>query len=259
MAQINIKFLATSVMMQMHFLVFLPDGYAGGESALVDSDEKLKVLWLLHGEGGDCSDWLRLTRLERYAEKANLAIVMPNMDNSEYMNMAHGRYPYFTYLTEQLMDHVFDMLPILSRDKKDNFAAGNLTGGYGAIKWALTKPDAFAAAASISGAVDMVSYMARAEAEGTLAKDKLVAFGSSDYIKDNSNDILYLASAVGEAAPELFIYNADSDADRADNAAAAEKLTAAGLKVTFEHEPGVGDWELWEDMMKRFIDRISGR
>ena len=33
-------------------------------------------------------------------------------------------------------------------------------GGYGAMKWALSQPDRFAAAASLSGAVDLAGLQA---------------------------------------------------------------------------------------------------
>ena len=60
-ATLKIKFLATSIQMQMHLLVFLPESIAGLGAA---ECARLKVLWLLHGEGGDCSDWTRLSMVE---------------------------------------------------------------------------------------------------------------------------------------------------------------------------------------------------
>lgn len=131
MAVLKIKYLATTTKMQMHFSVFLPD------AAVCDlgrgTDSKLKVLWLLHGEGGDCSDWLRLSMIEHHADKAGVALVMPNMDNSMYMDMAHGGYPYFTYLAEDLPAHVRDLISLLSDRREDNVVAGVGAGGYGAL------------------------------------------------------------------------------------------------------------------------------
>ena len=36
------------------------------------------TLWLLHGMSGNYSDWLRRTSVERYAEAAEIAVVMPS-------------------------------------------------------------------------------------------------------------------------------------------------------------------------------------
>ena len=43
----------------------------------------------------------------------------------------------------------------LSEKREENFVAGLSMGGYGAIKLGLRKSEAFAAAASLSGALDM--------------------------------------------------------------------------------------------------------
>ena len=45
----------------------------------------------------------------------------------------------------------------LSRRREDTFVAGLSMGGYGALKWALRYPERFAAAASLSGAVDIAA------------------------------------------------------------------------------------------------------
>lgn len=39
--------------------------------------EKYRVLWLLHGTYGDYSDWIRKSKIELYACKHNLIVVMP--------------------------------------------------------------------------------------------------------------------------------------------------------------------------------------
>lgn len=40
-------------------------------------DKKYKTLYLLHGVLGSQIDWINNTKIQRYAEEKNLAVVMP--------------------------------------------------------------------------------------------------------------------------------------------------------------------------------------
>ena len=48
----------------------------------------------------------------------------------------------------------------VSRMRRDTFVAGLSMGGYGAFKLAMRHPERYAAAASLSGALDMVQWCA---------------------------------------------------------------------------------------------------
>ena len=43
-----------------------------------------KLLFLLHGLGGNCDEWLRFSKIEYYAKKFNLIVVMPEAQRSGY-------------------------------------------------------------------------------------------------------------------------------------------------------------------------------
>src|SRR6185503_13247898 len=123
---------------------------------------KYKTLYLLHGHSDDHTAWQRYTSIERYAEDLNLAVVMPAVHLSFYNDMAHGG-KYWQFISEEVPTLVRDIFP-LSAERKDNFVAGLSMGGYGAFKMALTHPERFAAAASLSGAVD-ISEVVRVKKE----------------------------------------------------------------------------------------------
>ena len=86
-------------------------------------------------------------------EGLNLAVVMPAVHLSFYTDMAYGG-KYWQFISEEVPAVVRDMFP-LSSEREDNFVAGLSMGGYGAFKLALTYPERYAAAASLSGAVDI--------------------------------------------------------------------------------------------------------
>src|SRR5215213_8161991 len=114
---------------------------------------KLRTLYLLHGHSDDHTAWQRYTSIERYAEGLNLAVVMPAVHLSFYKDMAYGL-KYWQFISEEVPALVRDLF-LLSSARKDNFVAGLSMGGYGAFKMALTHPERFAAAASLSGALDI--------------------------------------------------------------------------------------------------------
>jgi S-formylglutathione hydrolase FrmB len=257
MATLRIKFLATSVKMQMHLQVFLPDSFVLAPPAIQESG--LKALWLLHGEGGDCSDWSRLTNVERRADEANLALIMPNMDNSMYMDMAHGRYPYFTYLTEELPAYVRNLVRLISSRKEDNFVAGFGVGGYGAVKWLLNFPDMFSAAACLCGDVDMVSALERMEGAVGLADDWAAAFGGSADLAGSRSDNLHMLRRRAEAGlPPLPIYLASTmrNGNTLAGRKAADALRQAGANPILYEGTARDDAAVIDDAIADFIFRI---
>src|SRR5512134_2529005 len=114
---------------------------------------KFRTLYLLHGHSDDHTAWQRWTSIERYAEEVNLAVVMPAVHLSFYNDMAHGG-KYWQFISEEVPTLVRESFSLSSR-REDNFVAGLSMGGYGAFKLALTYPERFAAAASLSGALDI--------------------------------------------------------------------------------------------------------
>ncbi len=114
---------------------------------------EFKTLWLLHGMTCNNMTMHNSLGLDPLSDKYELAIVMPDADLSFYVNMKYGG-DYFDYITDELPRYLQALLP-LSREKKDNFIAGESMGGYGAFYLAMNKPGKYDAAASLSGPMDI--------------------------------------------------------------------------------------------------------
>ncbi len=80
MAHIRINYHSTILQMPVVLDVLLPQGHGG-----------YKVLYLLHGAGGDHASWLLKSRIADYVEGANLAIIMPSGNNKFYVNNIDGK------------------------------------------------------------------------------------------------------------------------------------------------------------------------
>src|SRR6476619_331298 len=154
MAHLRCDFFAESLTLSTSMTVILPERAAGqiGMSG-ADSDAPPPVLYLLHALSDDDTIWLRRTSIERYVAALGLAVVMPQVHRSFYLDEAHGN-RYWTFLSEELPAVVSSFFRVSQR-REDTFVAGLSMGGYGAMRWALRQPEKFAAAATLSGALDL--------------------------------------------------------------------------------------------------------
>ena len=138
----------------------------------------LPTLYLLHGLSDDHTHWVRQTRLEFYARKYRLAIIMPCVNRSFYTDMKRGA-KYFTFVSEEL-PRVMEMYFPLSSRREDRFAAGLSMGGYGATKLGLRLPERYAAIASLSGALPPLP--SGLYAPGAVAYDMMYGRGDTPFM-----------------------------------------------------------------------------
>ena len=153
MVHLRCDFFSEALSLSTTMTVVLPQQTATQIGMAGQSGRPPPVLYLLHGLSDDDTIWLRRTSIERYVAPLGSGgdhaagapqllhrrgVRRPLLDVSVRGAPATGRF----------------VLPGLgSRD--DTFVAGLSMGGYGALKWALRHPERFAAAASLSGAVDV--------------------------------------------------------------------------------------------------------
>jgi putative tributyrin esterase len=209
----------------------------------ITSDGPPPVLYLLHGLSDDDTTWLRRTSIERYAAPLGLAVVMPQAHRSFYADEAYGG-RYWTFLTEELPELVGSLFRVSER-REDTFVAGLSMGGYGAFKWALRHPERFAAAASLSGAADLMGVRSRRERPEDPRMFERI-FGDRGP-GGGEDDLRWLIGRADETAlPALYVCCGTEDALIADNIALRDELLAAGAKVTADFGPGEHDWAYWD-------------
>lgn len=226
------------------------------KSEYFQKNRKYQVLYLLHGAYGDYTDWMRLTSIEKYAQNHKLAVVMPSASNSFYQDMFRGS-DYLTYLTEELPKFVKSIFPISGR-REDTFVAGLSMGGYGAVRLAFTKPEQYAACASLSGAIDIVScreQVVNGLIEGPFLWNSI--FEHADEIEGSDADLFALAKKqkkLGKELPKVFQTCGTEDFIYQPNVSAHKKLLEAGVDVTYEEHPGIHDWDYWDTHIQRALD-----
>src|SRR3954469_12567569 len=179
MAVLTCDFFSESLMVGTSVTVVLPQN-TEEQIGLTDApvEGPPPVLYLLHGLSDDHTSWTRYTSIERYAVARGLAVVMPAAGRSFYADEAHG-HRYWTYLSEELPRVVGQFFNV-SREPADTFVAGLSMGGYGALKLQLPHPARYAAAASLSGALDLTAIAGQPERAELIGRVFDHSVGSGD-------------------------------------------------------------------------------
>jgi putative tributyrin esterase len=208
------------------------------------------VLYLLHGLSDDDTIWLRRTSIERYAAPLGLAVVMPQVHRSFYADQAYGG-RYWTFLSEELPELVGSLFRVSDR-RQDTFVAGLSMGGYGALKWAMRQPERFAAAASLSGAVDVAGLRThRTRPEDPRMFERV--FGDRNPA-GTPDDLHWLLTRVEQAdLPALYLCCGTEDELIGDNRAFVESCGAAGVAIESDFGPGAHDWAYWDEQIQRVL------
>jgi len=206
------------------------------------------VLYLLHGLSDDHTAWLRYTSVERYAAAAGLAVVMPAVNRSFYANERSGG-RYWDYVSEELPEIVGNFFRV-SQDPAQTYVAGLSMGGYGAMKLALTHPDRFAAAATLSGALDLGELASRPDRQGMF--DRI--FG--EVVPGDADLYQLLEKADVSTLPRIHVSTGTEDtAGLVDgNRRFVAMLEEKGADVTTDFRPGEHVWQLWDDLLPEVIE-----
>jgi putative tributyrin esterase len=242
MASIDCKFVSETLGMASSMRVLLP------EPVRAKPPRQYPVLFLLHGLSDDETAWTRFSGLERYVNTLDLAVIMPNVHRSFYSNMKHG-YRYWDFVSDELLHKARALFPLSPR-REHNFVAGLSMGGYGALKLGLSKPDTFAAAASLSASCDLSSLLKRHE-------DLALVFGDVPGIRKAGADLSELARGLAEARgpkPKLFqACGTDDDAMIESNRRFRDYIGPLGFDYVYEEGPGGHDWAYWDAGIQRIL------
>jgi S-formylglutathione hydrolase FrmB len=133
--------------------VVLPASYAKNKAAY-------PVLYLLHGGGGHFRDWLTSTPdkmlVKNLADQYNLIIVMPEGETfGWYLNSPLDKTNQFeTYISEEVISKIDNTYRTV-KNNKGRVITGLSMGGHGSLYLSSRHPNLFAAAGSMSGALDL--------------------------------------------------------------------------------------------------------
>lgn len=244
MAYIELTYRSTALKMNVTVSVLLPE--KKGSSGAPEG-ETFKTLYLLHGTGANHTDWIRKTNIERYAMQYGIAVVMPEVGRTWYTDTQYDL-KYFTFVADELPAVCRSYFKGMSPRREDNMIGGFSMGGYGALKVALQRPDAFCACASLSGSLD-ITRQGRPYVLGEWQSLFGYDLKDASELKDSEHDIFALARRnheAGTAFPRLYLWCGQQDSLIDTNRDYHALLEELCVPHRFEESQGNHTWPWWD-------------
>ncbi len=256
MAIIQCNFISSSLMRTVPIQVVLPTDKLMPSAS--KEQKPFKTLYLLHGILGNYTDWVSGTRIQRWAEDHNLAVVMPSGDNSFYVDNAKSGNFYGRFIGQELVDFTRRSFP-LSHKREDTFIGGLSMGGYGSIVNALQHPETFGAVCALSAALIVPEVHTHTEYTDNPFTNRgyyEAIFGDIDQVVGGPNDPDALAEKLKDSPekPRFFMACGTEDGLIHPNHAFRDHLQALGFEVTWLEGPGGHEWDFWDTYIRKALD-----
>lgn len=242
-----------------HVTLLLPQAHDDPYLSL-SPEKKYPVVTLLHGAQSDPNVFLTHTHIKEYAQKTGFAIVLAPGGDSYYADMASGE-KYFTFHTQELPQYLRSVPSApLSFAREDQFIAGYSMGGRGALLFALSFPERYAAAASLSGSVDTDKLIAKAHLNGEedFLRRLTAVFGDLDRVHGGKYDVYALLARAAKEKfllPALYLTCGEQDRRYRDqHLPLIDHLHQLGIPVTHDSAPGGHDFAFWDQALFRTFD-----
>ena len=251
MALIQVNYLSKALFRTVTLQVILPVDRISFETMDYERHtEKFKTLYLLHGLLGNYTDWVSGTRIQRWAEEKNLAVVMPSGDNSFYVNSLTVNNDYGKFIGEELVEVTRRMFP-LSEKREDTFIAGLSMGGFGALRNGIKYCDTFGYAVGLSGALHLFE-----ENADNVAGEGQVFGDIKEAVQTDKNPKTALRNALkeGKELPKFYMACGLQDSLLASNRDFHAFLVENGADVTYVEEQGAHEWDFWDRQIKCVLD-----
>lgn len=239
----DVSFQSASLAREVTYRVVLPPDYE-------TSGMRYPVMYLLHGLWGTYTDWDTNTHLREVAARFPVIIVLPEGHNSWYTNAEKPPQDrYEDFLIKDLIPEVEKSFRTL-QSRTWRAVAGLSMGGYGSMKFALRRPDLFAFAGSLSGALREDDFIERYKQVGTLE-----IFGEPGSPTRSNNDVFLLAQKVDvNSLPFLYLACGTEDPHFPENRDFADLLQKRKVRHQFMELPGVHDWNFWDQQLPPLLE-----
>ncbi len=217
------------------------------------------VLYLLHGLSDDESIYLRRSSIERYAEKKNLMVVMPNGDRYFYTDTP-GCGQYFSFITKELPEVLKNTFANFPTEREKTYIGGISMGGYGSLKAALRCPWQYSSVLCLSGAFDICSMAENSFLGGKAWWQSIL--GDIDCARNSDEDVFALAEkrkAEGATLPRITMWCGESDFILDHSRRMYKHLLDLGYDVTYTETPGSHCWDSWDAVLAKLLPQVPNK
>lgn len=262
MAVFQINFMAETLGRTVPLYVVLPTDkvYFPGMKKR-EEGRPYKTLYLLHGIIGNYTDWLYGTRIQRWAEEQDLAVVMPSGDNCFYLDQPWNCNFYGEFIGKELVEFTRKTFP-LSHLQEDTYIGGLSMGGFGAMRNGLKYHKTFGRIIALSGAfileqmllekVETPRYPSESEEykHSCFGPDLVAALESDRNPKILAKQLV----DAGVEIPDIYMACGRDDTLFEQNQIFSDELNNLGIKHTFEVGAGAHEWDFWDAYLKKALE-----
>ncbi len=258
MALIQVNYFSQCLMRTVTVNAVIPVDKITFPGMPVREKKPFKTLYLLHGIFGNYTDWADGTRISRWAQDHNLAVIMPSGDNHFYVDCEATGEMYGEFIGKELVDVTRDLFP-LSRKRSDTFIAGLSMGGYGAVRNGLKYWETFSHIGALSAGfiLDGVIHSSQDSPMPTGRRSFYShVFGNLDTLTGSDKDYKALIAELkksGADIPKIYMACGTEDFLLEVNRDYHNYLKAQAVDVTYEEGPGSHEWDFWDTYIHKFL------
>ena len=214
-----------------------------------DSYKKKKnhypVVYLLHGYGGNYSNWVSQSNIKQQADNYQIIIVCPDGEFSSWYidSPVDSTMKFETYVGKEVpetIDKLYRTIP----NKKARAITGLSMGGHGGLYLGLRHPDIFGACGSMSGGVDLRPFPKNWHLLKRLG-DTLV---NADNWKNYS--VINIVETYRGDSSKIIIDCGVGDFFLDVNRALHKKMLDFKIQHDYIERPGKHDWDYWRNAVK---------
>lgn len=220
-------------------------------------NRNMKTLFLLHGYTGNAENWVP----EYLAEKYNFAVVIPNGENSFWLNGLSTGHNFCSFIGDELVNYVRKTFS-LAMSKEDTSIMGFSMGGFGALHTALTYPNTFGKTAAISSAliVHDIAHM-KPDTDNGIANYAYYheCFGNLDIVEESDSNPEILVKKLiknRSAVPEIFMSCGIEDFLIENNRQLHDYFNNIGAEHKYYESKGVHDMAFRDEYTVKFIEMM---
>ena len=251
MAVLRIHFFSQCLQRNVDFNMFLPNDPREGQKEPV-----IKTGFFLHGYTGSAEDFWELT--ER-AEKYHCAMVMPNAENSFYLDTEATGFQYGTYVGKELVEYVRKTFH-LAMKREDSFVAGLSMGGFGALHTGLAFPENFGRIIALSSALIIHEIAGIQEGEKNEVANYeyyFRCFDRLDMVEKSTNNpetLLLQLIEQNKEIPEIYMACGTEDFLLENNRAFHCFLEEHKIEHLYYEGPGIHDMVFWREYFRKGME-----
>ena len=238
--------------------VLIPDRVDGPQRGF-------RIVYLLHGLHGNQGTWLDNTMLPVHAKKYNAVFVMPEAGRSFYTNQKYGR-KYFDYVGVEL-PQVCRRIFNISAKREDTAIMGCSMGGYGALWFALSKPDLYGFCGTIAPAClnmkeileslrnDPGPYLKTGPEAEEIYTDLRSIYGDGlEYRPDYDVNVLAKNFPAAKPKPVIYMTCGTEDDLRKENLVFKDEMGNTDFDFTYEEWAGGHEWYFFNEALKKTLE-----